>query len=113
MLHAAAPDTKECKICIPTYIRITLVPIIQLTFNDLSFLRSLGTVFGTCLSSFCNTCCIKSSSDDVISYTRDILDSAASDKNNTMLLQIVADARDIRCDLDTVRQTYSGYLTKR
>ena len=25
--------TKECQICIPTYIRITLVPIIQLTFR--------------------------------------------------------------------------------
>jgi hypothetical protein len=48
----------------------------------------------------------------VITYTREVLDTAASDHNDRVFLKVVADARDICCDFHTVGQTYTGILTE-
>ena len=48
----------------------------------------------------------------MVSDTREVLDSAASDENNTMLLEVVTDSRDVCCYFNTIGQTNSGDLTK-
>ena len=76
------------------------------------FLRSLGTVFGTALHPSGYTCCIECTSDDVISHTREVLDSAASDKYHAVLLKIMSDTRDISGDFDPVCETYPRDLSE-
>ena len=76
------------------------------------FLRSLGAVFGACLAAVRNTGSIKSAADDVISGTRKVLDTAAADHHDAVLLKVVAFARDVGCHFNTVGETYSGDFTK-
>lgn len=81
------------------------------TFEKIIF-GAFRTVFASCLTAFCNACRIKSATDNVITHTRQILDSAASDKNNAVLLQIVTFAGDINSSFHTVDQTHSCDFTK-
>ena len=76
-------------------------------------LRSLGTVLGTGLAAVCYAGSIKSTADDVVSCTRKVLNTAATDHNNTMLLKVVAFTGDIGSNFNTVGQTYSGDLSER
>ena len=48
----------------------------------------------------------------MVSYTRKVFDSAASDQNNAVFLQVVADARDVSSYFNTVGQTSSGNLSQ-
>ena len=64
--------------------------------------RSLCTVFGTGLSSLGNTCCIKCTSDDMVSGTRKVLYPAAADQYNAVLLKVVSFTRDVACYFDSV-----------
>ena len=80
-----------------------------------SLLSSFGplcAVLGTSLLAVCNACCIQCAADDVISGTGQILNSSASDQNNTVLLQIVPFAGDVGCNFDSIGKTYSGDFTK-
>ena len=82
----------------------------------LLFLCSLGslcTVLGTGLHTAVNALCIESSADDVVTNAGEVLDTAAADHNNAMLLKVVADAGDIRGDFVAVCQAYTGDLTQR
>lgn len=72
----------------------------------------LCSVLGAGLHSAVNALSIKSSANDVITHTGKILNTAASDKNNGVLLQVVAYAGDIRRNLDSVCQTNSGKLSE-
>ena len=56
--------------------------------------RSLCAVFGTSLQSVVYACGIKGSSYDVVSYAGKVFDSAASDQNHTVLLQVMTDIDD-------------------
>ena len=75
-------------------------------------LRSLSAVLGTGLASVRNACGIQSSSDDVVSGTGQILNTAASDQNNAVFLQIVSFAGNVARHFDSVGKTYSGDLSK-
>ena len=75
--------------------------------------RSLGTVFGTGLSSVGYACGIQCTSDDVVSGTGQVLHTAASDEYNAMLLKVVAFTRNVACYFDSVGKTYPGDFTKR
>ena len=75
-------------------------------------LGPLSTVLGTSLIAVSNTGGIQSSSDDVVSYTRQILYTAASDKNYTVLLKVMTDTRDISSYFDSVGKTYTSDFTK-
>ena len=79
----------------------------------LFLLRSLCAVLGTSLESVGNSGCIKSSSDDVISHTRKILDPAASDKDDTVFLQIVSDSGNVGGNFHSVCKSYPGDLSER
>ena len=73
---------------------------------------SLSAVFRTSLSSLSNTCCIKCSSYDMVSCTWKVFYSSSTDQNNAMLLKVVSFSWDVACYFDSVRQTYSGDLSK-
>ena len=75
-------------------------------------LWSLSAILRASLFSVGYTCCIKSTSDDVIPCTRQILNSSATDENNAVLLKVVTFSGNVACYLDTVRKTYSGDLSK-
>ena len=75
-------------------------------------LRSLCAVLGTSLESVVNSGCIKSSSDDVISHTGEVLNTAASDKNYAVFLEVVSDSGNVSCNFDTIGKSYSGNLSK-
>ena len=94
----------------PIYIKGSF-PILS-DFSDTLFFWSLRTIFGTCLSSVGNAGSIEGSSDDMISYTRKILDSSASDQNDTVFLEIMSDSRDVCRYFDTIGKTYPRYFTK-
>ena len=66
------------------------------------FLRSLCAILGTGLSAICNTRRIQRTTDHVIPCTGKVLNSAATNKNNTMLLKVMTFAGDIACYLNTV-----------
>ena len=59
-----------------------------------------------------NTLGVQSAADDVVTHTGQVLDTAAADQNDRVLLQVVADAGNVRGDLDTIRQADTGNLTQ-
>ncbi len=77
------------------------------------FLRPFCSVLGTALVTSCNALSIKCSTDDVVTATRQVTNSSASDKYNRVLLEIVADSGDIGRSLKAVCESYSGDLTER
>ena len=76
-----------------------------------SCLRLLGTVLGTGLVSLGNTLSIECTSDDVITYTGEVLNSSASDKNNRVLLEVVSDTGNLSCYFVSVCKLNSGDLS--
>ena len=78
----------------------------------LSVLWSLSTVFGTGLTSLSNTCGIKSTTDDVVTGTRKVLNTASKDQNYAMLLKVMSLTWDVACYFDSIGKTYSGDLSK-
>src|SRR5204862_1090561 len=63
-----------------------------------------GAVFRTTLHAARNADRVERAADDVIANARQILHAAAADKHERVLLQVVADTRDVRRDLDAVGQ---------
>ena len=47
----------------------------------------------------------------MVTYTREILNTSASDEDNAVLLELVSDSGNISCNFVTVGKSYSGYLT--
>ena len=74
--------------------------------------RSLSAVFGAGLFSVGYACSIQCTSDDMISGTRQVLNSSSTDKNNAVLLKVVSLSRNVACYLDAVVMTNSGDLSK-
>ena len=79
----------------------------------LSSLGSLRTVLGTSLHTTVDALSVEGTADDVVTDTRKVLNTAATDHNNAMLLKIVAFARDVGRNFNAVGKTNSGDLTKR
>ncbi len=77
-----------------------------------SIRRRPFSVLRTALFAVLDTYGIESAADDVITNTRKILDTAASDEDDAVFLQIVSFARNISGNFDSVRQTYTSHLTK-
>ena len=66
----------------------------------LAGLGSLGTVLGASLHTALNALGIQAAADDVVTHTRQVLDTAAADHDHGVLLQVVAHTGDIGGDLD-------------
>ena len=59
-----------------------------------------------------NTGSIKSTTNDVVTNTRQILYTTATNQNNAVFLQVVADTWDISRNFDQVGQTNTSVLTQ-
>ena len=95
--------------------------MLQIVFEGLAFgdrdeklllLRSLCAVLGTALHTVGNTLSVESTTDDVVTYTRQVANSTAADEDYRVLLEIVTNTRDVARNLKTVGQRYSCKLTK-
>ena len=75
-------------------------------------LRTLRAVEGAALHALGNASSIESAADDVVTYAREIADLAAADQHNRVLLQVVADTRDVAGTFDVVRQTNTRNFTQ-
>ena len=83
--------------------------------EELLLLASLGTlctVLGTGLHTTLNTLSIQSTTDDVVTNTGKVLNTAAADQNNRVLLQVVANTGDVSGNFHTVGQAYTSDLTQ-
>src|SRR5678815_4871648 len=56
---------------------------------------------------------VERAANDVVSNARQVLDAAAADQHDAVLLQVVAFATDVRNDLEAVRQAHLGDLAQR
>src|SRR5215468_4061198 len=63
-------------------------------------LRALGAVFRAPLSAVLHADRVERAADDVIAHAGQVFDAAAADEHDGVLLQVVADARDVGGHLD-------------
>src|SRR3569833_3415051 len=78
----------------------------------LGSLRTLGAVLGTRLLTVLVALRIQRTAHQVITHTRLVFYTATTDQHDTVLLQVVALAADIRNHFETVGQTNFGNLTQ-
>ena len=76
-------------------------------------LRPLGAVLGTGLAAVRDAGGVQRAADDVVTGTGKVLDTAAADHDDAVLLKVVAFARDVGRDFDAVGKADTGDLTKR
>ena len=79
----------------------------------LRFLRPLRTIEGTGLRPSIYAGGIQSSSKDVVTYTRQVLYTASTDKHDGVLLKVVTLARDVGIDLFRVGKADTRDFTHR
>ena len=78
----------------------------------LTRLGSLGAVLAAALTAAVNALSVEGAADDVVTDAGKVLDTAATDHDDGVLLQVVADAGDIGGTFETVGKTDTGDLTK-
>src|SRR4030095_9747821 len=76
-------------------------------------LRPLGAVFRTSLLPALHADGIECSAHDVIAHARRILDAAAANQHERVLLQVVSYAGDVGRDLDAIGQAHARDLAQR
>src|SRR5436190_13515548 len=74
--------------------------------------RPLGAVFRAALAPVLDALGVVRAADDVIAHARQVLDPAAADQHDRMLLQVVALARDVAGDLEAVGQAHARDLAQ-
>src|SRR5436190_865449 len=70
----------------------------------------LRAVSGTGLLAVPDAGGVEGASDDLVAHTREVTDTTTADQHDGVLLEVVADARDIRGDLDPRGQPYARDL---
>ena len=75
-------------------------------------LGALRAVLAASLVTVRNALGIQGTADDVVTHTGQVLDTAAADQNDAVLLQVMADTRNVRGDLDTIREADTGNFTQ-
>ena len=80
--------------------------------RELLALGPLGTVLGTALHTAVDALGIQRTTDDVVTDTGEVLDTATADHDDGVLLQGVAHAGDVSGDFVAVGQTHTGDLTQ-
>ena len=88
---------------------------IWLRIRILLLLAGLGplcTVLGAGLHTAIDTLSIQGTTDDVVTDTGKVLNTAAADQNHGVLLQVVTNTGDISGNFHTVGQTHTGDLTQ-
>src|SRR6266516_6808015 len=56
---------------------------------------------------------VQGAADDLVAHSGEVTDAAAADQHDGMLLQVVADLRDVGGDLDVAGEPHSGDLAER
>ena len=75
-------------------------------------LGSLRAILGASLHTTRDALSVEGAANDVVTNTGKVLDTAAADHNNAMLLKIVADTGNVSGDFVTVGQTHTSDLTQ-
>src|SRR3989337_4376550 len=76
-------------------------------------LRPLAPILGAALAPTIHPSRIERPADNMVADARQVLDTAAANEHNRVLLQRVPLARDVSRDLDPVRQPHAGHLAQR
>src|SRR5262245_14778004 len=76
-------------------------------------LRGLGAVSRARLLAVANAGGVQGAADDLVPDAGEVLHAAPSHEDDRVLLQVVADARDVGRDLDARGQTDAGDLSER
>ena len=76
------------------------------------FLGALCAVLGTALFAVCNALCVQRAANNVVTNTGQVTNTAASDEDYRVLLQVMADTRNIGGCLKTVGKTNSCDFTQ-
>ena len=76
------------------------------------FLVAVSAVFRSALLTSGYTYGIESAADNVVTNTWKILNTAASDEDDAVFLQVMAFARNVSRNFDSVGQAYTCYFTK-
>src|SRR5690349_18978247 len=87
--------------------------LISLLSSTRSALGALGAVLRAALTTALDAHRVERAADDVIANAREILHAAAADEHDRVLLQVVADARDVGRDLDPVGEPHPRDLPQR
>src|SRR5690606_31228719 len=75
-------------------------------------LRTLSTVLRATLTTLGDTRGVQAATHSVLTHARQVLDPAAADQHDAVLLQVVAFATDVRGHLVTVGQAYPADFAK-
>src|SRR5262249_15496019 len=84
-----------------------------LTRHGRSLLRALGAVLRTALATVGDARGVERAADDVITNAGQVLDTAAADHDDRVLLKVVALARDVGGHFHAVGETDTGHLAQR
>src|ERR1700733_7157077 len=76
-------------------------------------LLALGAVLAAALLAILGAGGVERAADHVIADTGEVANAAPTDEHDRVLLQVVADARDVGGDLDLRGQTDTGHLAER
>src|SRR3990170_6424299 len=76
-------------------------------------LRPLAPILGAALAPTIHPSRIERPADNMVADARQVLDTAAANEHNRVLLQRMTLARDVSRDLDPVRQPHAGHLAQR
>ena len=79
----------------------------------LLILGLFNTIFGAAAATLLNTDTVESSADDVIAHTREVLHTTPTNKDDTVLLQVVPLVWDVGNHFDAIGQADLGNLTDR
>src|SRR6266545_324886 len=72
--------------------------------------RSLGPVLRAALFAVGNAGCIQRAADHVIANARKIFHAAPANEHDRVLLQVVADAWDVRCHFDSIGEAHARHF---
>src|SRR5260370_6730983 len=75
--------------------------------------RSLRPVLGGALLAVGNAGCIQRAANHVITNARKILDAAAANQHDRVLLQVVADTGDVRGHFDSIGESHARHFPER
>src|SRR5262249_2712857 len=76
-------------------------------------LGALGPVLASSPLAPLHTHGVEGPAHDVVAHARQVLHAAAPDEHDGVLLQVVADAREVRRDLDAVGEPHPRHLAER
>src|SRR5579859_63137 len=79
----------------------------------LALARRLRAVLASALAPIADAGGVEGAADDVVLHRREVADLAAADQDHRVLLEVVADARDVGGDLHLVREAHARDLPKR